>query len=152
MATSIGSRAVGAYQSISIALAPWGLEIPQGPVSRGAQKAPRMHDGTQRVQTSQDHPGDLWPGPGDGPGLWARASCPKARVLFAWARDQDISTYLVTSSLLVVRVQIVNASTYVRRTGDGKGKVEAGEGGRKKAMHGWAVDGEEASRTFSFLC
>ena len=94
MATSIGSRAVGAYQSISIALAPWGLEIPQGPVSRGAQKAPRMHDGTQRVQTSQDHPGDLWPGPGDGPGLWARASCPKARVLFAWARDQDISTYV----------------------------------------------------------
>ena len=89
-----------------------------------------MHDGTQRVQTSQDHPGGLWPGPGDGPGLWARASCPEARVLFAWARDQDIRTYLVTSSLLVVRVQIVNASTYVG-LGMGRGKGEAGEGGKE---------------------
>ena len=40
MATSIGSRAVGAHQSVSIALAPWGLEISQGPVSMGVTKSP----------------------------------------------------------------------------------------------------------------
>ena len=153
MATSIGSRAVGAYQSISIALAPWGLEIPQGPVSRGAQKplacmmAPR---GSKRPKTTLGTCGrGLGTGPGFGPGRRARR--PVSFLPGPGIRTY-VRTYLVTSSLLVVRVQIVNASTYVRRTGDGKGKVEAGEGGRTKAMHGWAVDGEEASRTFSFLC
>ena len=79
------------YQPRARAVAPRDSTRPR---VEGAQRAPRMHDGTQRVQTSQDHPGGLEPGPGDGPGLWARASCPEARVLFAWARDQDIRTYV----------------------------------------------------------